>query len=66
MCPRVGLRASLRIALPFASILASAMGQGRGARTPPPRPGKPEGTFPISWILSLSGRNGLDCRKVKL
>jgi YD repeat-containing protein len=57
MCRRVGLRSSLRIALlcsigiallaaPCVSMFVSAMGQGRGPRTPPPRPGKPEGTFP--------------------
>ena len=61
MCARVALRSSLRIGLisllgiallpaPFVSILVSAVGQGqgqdRGRRTAPPRPGKPEGTFP--------------------
>ena len=61
MCARVALRSSLRIGLilligiallpaPFVSILVSAVGQGRGQdrgrRTAPPRPGKPEGTFP--------------------
>jgi YD repeat-containing protein len=59
MCRRVALRSSLRIVLvlligiallpaPFVSMLVSAMGQGqgRGPRTAPPRPGKPEGAFP--------------------
>ena len=62
MCFRVALRSSLRIALvlfiglallqvPFISILVSAMGQGQSdghsrRNGPPPRPGKPEGTFP--------------------
>jgi len=57
MCRRVALRSSLRITLvlligvallpaPFVSMLVSAMGQGRGAQTAPPRPGKPEGAFP--------------------
>jgi hypothetical protein len=35
--------------VPYSSLLRSviAQGQGRGAsRVPPPRPGKPEGTFP--------------------
>jgi hypothetical protein len=59
MCLRVVLQSSLRIALvlligiallqaPFVSILVGAMGQGQSNRrpSPPPRPGKPEGTFP--------------------
>jgi len=58
MCRRVALRSSLRITLvlllgiallpvPCVSMLVSAVGQGRSPRTgPPPRPGKPEGTFP--------------------
>ncbi|HSL55116.1 MAG TPA: DUF4214 domain-containing protein, partial [Pyrinomonadaceae bacterium] len=61
MCRRVALRSLLRIALvlfiaaallpvPCLSIIVSALGQGqnqgRGPRTAPPRPGKPEGTFP--------------------
>lgn len=59
MCRRVALRSSLRFALalliglallqvPWVAILVTAMGQSqsRGPRTPPPRPGKPEGTFP--------------------
>ena len=57
MCVRVALYASLRIALvflivvallpvPCVSLLVSAMGQGQSPRNPPPRPGKPEGTFP--------------------
>ena len=59
MCRRVALRSLLRIALvlligvallpvPCVSIMVSALGQGqgRGPRTAPPRPGKPEGMFP--------------------
>jgi YD repeat-containing protein len=59
MCRRVALRSSLRITLvlligvallpaPCVSLLVNAMGQGqgRGPRTAPPRPGKPEGAFP--------------------
>ncbi len=61
MCRRVALRSLLQIALvlligvallpvPCVSIIVSALGQGKnqGAnrRVVPPRPGKPEGTFP--------------------
>lgn len=57
MCGRIPLRSSLRIILvlligiallpaPCVSLLVNAMGQGRGPRTTPPRPGKPEGLFP--------------------
>src|SRR6185369_4442206 len=57
---RVSLRSSLRIVFilligvallpaPCVSLIVGAMGQGQSperARTPPPRPGKPEGTLP--------------------
>jgi hypothetical protein len=60
MYSHVALRSAFRITLvllicaallpvPYSSLLRSVMAQGqvRGAtRTPPPRPGKPEGTFP--------------------
>src|ERR1041384_476203 len=58
MYSHVALRSAFRITvvllicaallpLPYNSLLRSVIGQGRGARrTPPPRPGKPEGTFP--------------------
>lgn len=59
MCRRVTLRSSLRITLvlligiallpaPCVSMLVSAMGQGqgRGPRTAPPQPGKPDGALP--------------------
>src|SRR6476620_7636748 len=62
MCFRVALHSSLRIALvvfvglaltptPCVSMLVSALAQGQGQghsqrNGPPPRPGKPEGTFP--------------------
>ena len=59
MCRRVALRSLLRISLvlllgiallpvPCVSLIVSALGQGqgRGPQTVPPRPGKPEGTFP--------------------
>src|SRR5690349_11111533 len=53
MCPRVSLRIALVLLLLFAllpvpcvSILVEAMGQSRGPRTAPPRPGKPEGVLP--------------------
>ena len=58
MCARVALPSSLRITLvlligialfpaPCVSILVSAVGQSQnhGQRTPPPRPGKPEGAL---------------------
>jgi len=69
MCPRVALRSSLRIALvlligvallpvPCVSLLISAMGQTRGPRTPAPRQGKPEGTFPnLNDIFKLHCRS---------
>src|SRR3954454_22993642 len=59
MCARRTLHSSLRILLlllvgvallpvPCVSILVSAMGQGQSQshKDSPPRPGKPEGTFP--------------------
>ena len=58
MYSRVAERSAFRITLvllvcaallpvPYNSLLRSVIGQGRSAtRTPPPRPGKPEGTFP--------------------
>ena len=58
MYSHVTLRCAFRITLvllicaallpvPYDSLLRSVIGQGRSAtRTPPPRPGKPEGTFP--------------------
>src|SRR5262245_45126580 len=70
MCFRVASYFSLRIAIvlligialllvPCVSILVSAMGQGQSQghrRDPPPRPGKPEGTFPnLEDMQSESG-----------
>src|SRR5215213_1613431 len=57
MCVRLSLHSSLRIAIalligvallpvPWVSMLVSVMSQGHNQRSAPPRPGKPEGTFP--------------------
>ena len=69
MCFRVALHSSLRIALvlfvglallpvPCLSILVSAMGQGQSQRSVPPRPGKPEGTFPN--VEDMQNESGIE------
>ena len=57
MCVRVSLYSSLRMAIalligvallpvPWVSMVVSVLSQGHDQRSAPPRPGKPEGTFP--------------------